>query len=275
MKKLLALVCALTFTLSVGAQIFDMKKTYTGFHYAFSRFNTDGINRFVVAFNQMYQNDIAKGFHQYKGNELGQTFTTSGFRLIWGKKDIKWTFTSDYAFGWGRDKNKAEFKNGIVQHMDIHMYNNQINSSFGVAMKDNKVWAEILYCTSLGKAVIEYSTEYPNGVSSYGTEYKLNGVYTGNIKTMQFGVQLSHKYKKYVFYGRALLPVAIIGPDKSERTFTDPRNSQYAPQDFPSDYNNYVNNPTAYVSQNGALNSSNFKGFSYGFGMFYLIGKDK
>lgn len=274
MRKLLLMASMLSCTL-VHGQLFELKKTYTGFHYAFSRFNAGDINRFVVQFNQKWRNDLDKGFHQYKGKERGQTFTTSGFRVIFGKQEVKFTASMDYAFGWGKEKNEARFKNGIEQHMDLKFRNNQVNFSFGITRNENKVWLEGLYCTNLGKIILEYSTEHLDGERSFGTEYKLNGVYTSNIKTMEFGVQLSYKHKKVVLYTRALVPAIVMGPGKNNRNFVDARTSYEAPNDFPSNYDSYVDDPTGYVAQKGALTSTGFKGFSYGFGMFYLIGKNK
>jgi hypothetical protein len=273
-KKQILILFLFTGTFS-KAQFFEMKKTYTGGHYAFSHFNEDDINKFVVHFNQLWASDLKTGFHQYKGNERGQTFTTSGFRFIFGKEETKWTASMDYAYGFGKDKNEAEFQNGIIQHMDVKFRNNQINFSFGVAKNENKVWLEGLYSTNLGKVIIEYSTEHLNGIQSFGTEYKLNGIYVSTIKTMEFGAQASYKYKKYVFYARAMFPALVIGPGKKERMFVDARSSGTDPKDFPSEYNTYVNDPQAHVSANGSLQSTGFKGLSYGFGMFFLLGKDK
>lgn len=272
MKKYFFLAFMLGATLT-QAQLFEMKKAYTGFHYAFSRFNEDGINRFVVQFNDLYRNDLKTGFHQYKGGERGQTFTTSGFRVIFGKGATKFTLSTDYAYGWGKEKNEAEFNNGIKQYMDLKFRNNQVNLSFGITKNENKVWLEGLYCTNLGKVILEYSTKHLDGQQSFGTEYKLNGVYTGFIKTMEFGAQASYKYGKFVFYGRVLFPAIVIGPGKNERSFTDARTSQEAPSDFPSEYGTYVVNPTQYISTGGSLQSTGFKGLSYGFGMFYFFGK--
>jgi hypothetical protein len=274
MKKTILLLLTLVCT-QAHAQLFELKKTYTGFHYAFSRFDEDGINKFVVQFNKMWEADLNEGFHQYKGNERGQTFTTSGFRFIFKIGERHFTASTDYAYGFGKEKNEATFKNGMTQHMDIKFRCNQVNLSFGIAKKDNKVWLEGLYCTNLGKMILEYSSEYPNGVTSFGTEYKLNGVYVGKIKTMEFGVQASYKYKKYVFYGRALMPAFVIGPSKAERAFVDERSSQVSPKDFPSDYNSYVADPAGHTSRSEYLQSTGFKGFSFGFGMFYLFGKEK
>lgn len=256
------------------AQFFKMKKTYTGGHYAFSKFNPDDINQFVVQFNQMWTGDLETGFSQYQGNERGQTFTTSGLRFIFGNsEDMKFTFSTDYGFGFGKHKNEAVFKNGIIQHMDLKFRNNQVNMTFGITKKEDKVWLEGIYSTNLGKVILEYSTEHLNEVQSFGTEYKLNGVYTSTIKTMEFGVQATYKYKKYVMYTRVLFPAFVIGPDKNERNFVDERTG-YSPNDFPTDYNGYVSNPQGY-NTTGAMQSTGFKGLSYGFGIFYLIGKDK
>jgi hypothetical protein len=274
MKKLFTAAFLLTM-MSVHAQVFVLKKTYTGYHYGFSRFNEDGLNKFVVQFNKMWGDDLQEYFHQYKGGERGQNFTTSGFRFIVGKKETKWTFSTDYAFGFGKDKNEAVFKNGIRQHMVVKFRNNQVNLSFGITKKEEKFWLEALYCTNLAKVIIEYSTEHTNGVQSFGTEYKLNGIYIGTIKTMELGAQVSYKVKKYVFYSRVLFPIAVIGPDKNARNFIDERSGYTAPNDFPSDYDSYVNDPQRYVSEDHSLKSTNFKGLSFGFGMFYLIGKNK
>jgi hypothetical protein len=275
MKRLIPLLFVLL-TFECSAQTFHMKKSYTGYHYGVTNFDESQINQFVVGFNQMWSADLETGFEQYSGRELGLHFTTSGLRLIWGKKeDKKWTGSTDYAFGSGKDKNEAKFKNGIVQHMDIYARNHHINLTFGVAMKENKLWLEGVYCTNLGKVILEYGTEHAHGVTSYGTEYKLNGVYTANIKTMELGFQSSYKYKKYVFYFRALAPIVTTGPDEAERSFVDEKSTQPDPKNFPADYNAYVNTPSTFNSTTQGLQSTGFKGFSYGFGMFYLIGKDK
>lgn len=271
-------ILLLTFFFIVGAclsQIFDMKKTYTGGHYGFKHVENSGFNNFIVQFNNFYNDDQSEKFHQIDGNEFGQTFTTSGFRLIWGKNDMKWTASTDYAFGMGKDKNEAHFANGIEQHMLIRLSSNQINTTFGIALNENKVWLEGMIVNNLSKVIIEYSTVYPNGDESFGSEYKLNGFYTSSIKTMEFGVQASYKYKKYVFYSRAMLPMFIMGPDVRERTFVDARSNQKDPKDFPSDYESYLSDPSGHIERNEQLKSSDFKGYSFGFGMLYLIGKDK
>ncbi|HTF04244.1 MAG TPA: hypothetical protein VK826_09460 [Bacteroidia bacterium] len=274
MKKILSALALLTIV-SAHAQIFEMKKTYTGYHYGFGFWNPDGLNKFVVSFNDMYRDDLKEYFTQYSGRERGMSFTTSGFRFIVGKKETKWTFSTDYAFGAGKEKNEAVFKNGITQHMVVKFRTNQVNFSFGITKKENKVWIEGLYCTNLAKVIIEYSTEHLNGVNSFGTEYRLNGIYIGTIKTMELGAQFSYKWKKNVFYTRILYPIAVIGPDKGKRNFVDDRSGYEAPNDFPSDYNSYVNDPAGYAANNGALQSTGMKGLSFGFGMFHLIGKDK
>jgi hypothetical protein len=275
MKKSLFLFACVAACTTAQAQFFQLKKSYTGYHFAFSRFNPDDINRFVVQFNQRYANDISSGFHQYKGNERGSNFSTSGFRFIFGKGETKWTASVDYAGGGGKEKNQCDFKNGITQNLWLKWRNNQVNFTFGITKKDNKVWLEGLYCTNLGKIILEYSTEHLNGVWSYGTEYKLNGVYTSTIKTMEFGAQVSYKHKKYVFYARALMPTLVIGPSQGERAFVDARSSQADPKTFPSDYNSYLDDPAGHVSRKEYLQSTGMKGFSYGFGFFYLIGKSK
>lgn len=276
MKTILLLMTAAVLPLSMQAQFFEMKKSYTGSHYAFSRFDPDGLNKFVVGFNDRWRDDLNEGFHQYKGSELGLTFTTSGFRVIFGKNEkYKWTISTDYAFGFGKDKNTAEFRNGVEQRMEVRCSKNQVNATFGVALNESKLWLEAYTSTNIAKVLIQYTTVYPNGSESYGSEYKLNGLYRGNLTTQELGLQVSYKYKKYVFYSRAMIPLAISGPKEEERNFIDENNGHEDPTDFPSNYPYYLDNPTAYVAENGQLKSSNFKGISYGFGILYLIGKDK
>jgi len=275
MRITILLLTFLSVSYSLLSQIFEMKKSYTGGHYGFKHVENSGINNFIVQFNQFYSDDLTEKFHQIDGNEFGQTFTTSGFRLIWGKKARKWTASTDYAFGMGKDKNEAHFSNGIEQHMQIRLSSNQINTTFGVALNENKVWLEGMIVNNLSKVMIEYTTVYQNGNESFGTEYKLNGFYSSTIKTMEFGVQASYKYKKYVFYSRAMIPMFIMGPDPRERTFVDSRSNQKDPKDFPSNYESYLNDPKGHIQRNEQLKSSDFKGYSFGFGMLYLIGKDK
>ena len=273
MKKLLLLPFILTYC-QCCAQIFDLKKSYTGYHYAHSPFKEDFINQFVVQFNAMWSADLDEGFSQYKGGELGKHFTTSGLRVIWGK-NTKWTASTDYAFGSGKDKNEARFKNGITQHLTLISRCNQINLTFGIVKKEGKVWLEGIYSTNLGKVFIEYYTEYQDGTESFGSEYKLHGLYTGYIKTAELGFQASRRKKKNVFYTRVLFPVMIMGPAKNERNFVDVTSTQSDPRDFPSEYDAYVSNMEKYFSQSGALQSNSFKGISFGVGMFHMIGKNK
>ncbi len=273
MKNFLLLTLLITHVAS--AQIFEMVKPYTGGHYAFSRFDPNGVNQFAVQFNNLWAADISSGFSQYSGKELGQTFTTSGMRFVWGKKAMQWTASTDYAFGFGKEKNEAKFSNGITQIMNLRATSNQINTTFGVALKENSVWLEGMYCTNIARVFIEYATVHRNGVESYGTEYKLNGLYKGLIRTMGIGAQVSYRKGKYILYSRMLMPVVIVGPGKNERVFTDDQSTQPQPNNFPSNYENYVADPATYSSGNQGLQSSDFKGFSFGFGFFYIIGKTK
>lgn len=274
MKKILTAGLLLV-TMCATAQIFVMKKTYTGYHYGFGMWNPDDLNKFVVGFNEVYRDDLKEYFSQYTGRDRGMNFTTSGMRFIVGKEETKFTFSTDYAFGAGKEKNVAEFTNGIKQHMVVKFRTNQINMTFGITKKEEKVWLELMYCTNLSKVIIEYSTEHLNGVNSFGTEYKLNGQYIGTLKTMELGIQTSRKWKKYVFYARVLYPIAVIGPDKKARTLIDERSGYPEANEFPSDYNMYVNDPSGYKANGGSLTTNGFKGLSIGAGMFYLIGKDK
>ena len=256
------------------SQIFTMRHPYSGSHYAFKRIDPSGLNSFVVEFNQMWADDLSEGFEQYSGNEFGQTFTTSGMRFVWGKKDMKWTASSDYALGFGKSKNSATFNNGITQNMEVRYTSNQINNTFGIALNENKVWLEALYCTNLSRIFIEYSTVHQTGQESFGPEYKLNGLYKGLVRTMEIGVQASYRFKKrYVLYGRFLLPMAIVGPDRSERGFIDDKSVHSDPRNFPGNYDTYVNDPSGHVQRNEGLTSEAFKGISYGFGLLIYVGK--
>ncbi|MCB9233283.1 MAG: hypothetical protein H6581_16620 [Bacteroidia bacterium] len=256
------------------AQLFTLRNPYTGGHQAFTHFDPDGLNQFVVQFNLMYANDLKTGFSQYKGSELGQTFSTSGLRFVWGKKKVQWTASSDASFGIGKKRNTATFKNGLEQNLFLRYTSSQVNVTFGVALKENRYWLEALYCTNLGKIYLEYSTVHLNGVESFGPEYRLNGVYEGTIKTQELGLQASMRFgKRFVLYTRAFYPIAITGPKADERYFTDARTTRDEPNNFPSNYDNYVQDPVTYANEHQGLNSGNFKGLSYGFGLLMMLGK--
>lgn len=260
--------------LQSNAQFFTMRHPYSGSHFAFKQLNVGDLNRFVIGFNQAWAQDIQSGLRQFEEGEFGQTFSTSGMRFVWGKKDMKWTFSTDYAIGFGKAKNEVHFTNGIEQRMEVRYTSNQINNTFGISLKENKVWLEGMYCTNLSRIFIEYSTIHLSGKESFGPEYKLNGLYKGLIRTMEFGAQASYRFKKrYVLYGRVLIPVAIIGPDKSERFFTDEQSVHSDPRNFPTNYETYVNAPADHVSSNGQMSTEGFKGLSYGFGMLIYVGK--
>jgi hypothetical protein len=76
-----------------------------------------------------------------------------------------------------------------------------------------------------------------------------------------------------VFYSRILYPIITTGPDDAERFLTDERSTRPAPNDFPSNYENYVQDPDAYTAGNQGLSTNGFKGLSFGFGMFIIFGK--
>jgi hypothetical protein len=268
-------VLAFATAIKANAQFIQMKKTYTGSYYGFKQIDPAGLNKFVVGFNEMGGSGMTEKFHQYKGGEFGQTFTTSGFRFIFGNNTNKWTLSTDYAFGMGKDKNEAKYANGVEQHMTVRYSTNFVTTTFGRTFKENKYWLEGMLTTNLSKMYIEYSTVYPNGQESFGSEYKLNGLYKSTIKTMEIGVQATYKYKKYLMFARAFVPMFTLGPDEKERNFVDERNNNSQPTDFPSNYSTYSNDQAAYVNNNDQLKSTDFKGISYGFGIIYLIGKEK
>jgi len=275
MQKIFIILCVLM-GINVNAQFFTMRHAYSGSHFAFKKINTGDLNRFVVSFNQLWATDIKSGYRQFKDNEFGQTFTTSGMRFVWGQKDMKWTFSTDYALGFGKVKNKVKFTNGIEQSMEVRYTSNQINNTFGISLKENKVWLEALYCTNLSRVFIEYSTIHLSGTESFGSEYKLNGLYKGLIKTMEFGLQTSYRFKKrYVLYARFLMPASIIGPSKDERVMIDERSVHSDPRNFPANYESYVNDPSGHISRNEQMRTDGFKGVSDGFGMLIYLGKIK
>lgn len=258
----------------VQAQFFTMRHPYSGSHYGFKTVDVGDLNRFVVGFNKAWSADIQSGFRQFEKNEFGQTFTTSGMRFVWGNNDMKWTFSTDYAFGAGKAENEVLFTNGITQKMNVRYTSNQINQTFGVSLKENKVWLEALYCTNLSKIFIEYSTVHLSERESFGPEYKLNGIYQGVIKTMEFGAQASYRYKKrYVLYARFLLPLAVVGPSDNERVFIDEQSVHSDPREFPTEYSTYVNDPTTHINNRNQMSTEGFKGMSYGFGMLIYVGK--
>lgn len=275
MRKLLPGLFLLMTASAANAQFIQMKKTYTGTYYGFKRIDPAGLNKFVVGFNEMYGAGMTEKFHQYKGGEFGQTFTTSGLRFIFGNGENKWTLSTDYAFGMGKDKNEAKFSNGVEQRMMIRYSTNFVTTTFGRTFKENKYWLEGMLTTNLSKMFIQYTTVYPNGQESFGSEYKLNGLYSANIKTMEFGIQATFKHKKSLLFVRAFVPLFVMGPDEKQRNFVDERNNNSSPTDFPSNYNTYVNDASAYSNNNDQLKSTNFKGFSYGFGFIHLIGKEQ
>lgn len=274
MKRTFFLILSFGLMIQAYGQFFTMRHPYSGSHYAFKQINPGDLNRFVVDFNQMWANDITTGFTQFKGDEFGQTFTTSGMRFVWGKKEMQWTISTDYALGFGKAKNNVVFKNGIEQNMEVRYTSNQINNTFGIALKENKIWLEAMYCTNLSNIFVEYSTVHLSGQESFGPEYKLNGLYKGLLRTMEFGAQASYRFKKrYVLYGRCLLPVAIVGPDASERGLIDAQSVHSDPRNFPGNYATYVNDPSGHISRNEGMSSEGFKGFSYGFGLLIYVGK--
>lgn len=273
MRNIILLMAFVSFTAQSQDKFFQIRNPYQGSHYAFSSFDAAEINQFIVQFNETWNEDISDGFDLYDGNELGMTFSTSGMRFVWGKKDMKWTASTDYAIGFGKTKNEVSFRNGISQKMELRSTSNQINNTFGISLDENKFWFEGLYCTNIRRIFIEYSTVHLNDIESFGPEYKLNGLYKGLIRTMEFGAQASYRKKKYIMYARVQYPIAIVGPGKDERYFTDAQSKHANPTDFPSNYNTYVSDPQGHYERKEGLMTSGFKGLSYGFGIMMIIGK--
>lgn len=106
---------------------------------------------------------------------------------------------------------------------------------------------------------------HPDGVESWGSEYALNGVYTGSAPHFEVGLVAGYQINDRIFIPvRFLLPFTFIPDRLLLKDFEVDQLNQY----FPMDYHRYIQDPTGVLENEIGLADKDFySGFRIQFGI--------
>lgn len=122
---------------------------------------------------------------------------------------------------------------------------------------------------------LRYSTLYPDGSESIGTEYKLNGYYDGLTSAFEFGPQFTYRIGPVGSFFRMSWVLPNFPPGKNIVTMEDYSNNHYPPTDFPSNYVTYATDPVTFVVNNDGLLTDSFEGNRITIGLTWFLGARK
>lgn len=101
------------------------------------------------------------------------------------------------------------------------------------------------------------ATVYPDGSLSYGTEYRLNGVYTGAPTYFEAGLVAGVALGDRLFVPvRLTLPMDLLGNETALLDMDVRQLNNYFPRDFPR----FVNDPTGSAEHEAAIQERDFMG---------------
>ena len=169
---------------------------YVNVGYSVDRFDPDGINLFHTTFNDFWGNQLSSGWEQVKGNELSHPFFALGFKGV-GEKEVGLSWGIGFQYGSGSFRNSTTWTSGVVQQYHFRARHFMWTAEIGMAIKQRFLLD--FYISGTGKTLaLTYTTVYADGSESIGTEYKLNGFYSGLTSALEFGPQVSYRHWKKV-----------------------------------------------------------------------------
>lgn len=246
---------------------------YIDIGYSVDKYNPEGLNQFHTTFNDFWGNELSDGWDQVSGNELSHPFFALGFRGI-AAEDIGISWAIGYQYGKGGFKNSTTWSSSVVQRYHFTARHHQWTAHFGMAVKETFLME--LYISATAKFLgLRYTTLYPDGSESIGTEYKLNDYYDGLTSALEFGPQFTYRKRRFAGYVRLSWPVPNFPPAKNIVTLQDYSSNHYPPTDFPANYTTYATDPIGFVENNDGVLTDSFEGRRITFGITWLIGGNK
>lgn len=273
MRKALAILfIGLLGKITLFAQDIDVYG-YIDAGYSIDKFDATKLNQFHSTFNSFWGSELSDGWDDVSGNEFSHPFFALGFRGISVKK-VGLAWASGFQYGRGGFKNSTTWTSSVVQRYVFRAKHFMWTASIGASVK--KSFLAELYISATAKSLgLRYSTLYPDGSESIGTEYKLNGYYTGLTSALEFGPQLTYRKKAFYVFARLSWPVPNFPPAKGIVVLQDFSSNHYPPTDFPANYTTYAAQPITFVENNDGLLTDDFEGRRFTFGVAWLIGGNK
>lgn len=246
---------------------------YADLGYSIDQFDASGLNEFHSSFNSFWGTALDQNWENISGNELSHPFFALGVRGISTKKvGLSWAI--GFQYGKGGFKNATTWSSGIIQRYHLTARHYMWTANFGAAIKSK--YLIDLYISGTAKNLgLRYSTLYPDGSESIGTEYRLNGYYSGLTSALEVGPQFTYRRRALAAYIRISWPIPNFPPAKNIVTLQDYSSNHYPPTDFPENYVTYATDPITFVENNDGLLTDQFEGRRFSIGITYLIGGRK
>ena len=256
-------------TLLLGQGIFSGGISLYG-EYSSSQFETKGINTFVNSFNNFWGEQLSTPLTEFKGNEFSHPNIGIGFRVI---SRGKMGFSGSTAFMYGKTKYSTtnQWSTQVENEMLFKVRDLQWTVNAGLHF-GNLFYLEAYSGAHIRRLFMEYATVYPDGSRSLSSEYKLNGLYSGNVSTFDVGVQAGFRIKFVMLYARLTKPLSNFPTGKGLISLDDYDNVNYPPSEFPTDYEIYATDPIQFVEEDLGLKTDDFEGMRLSIGIELIFG---
>ena len=239
--------------------------------YSLDKFETEGMNSFVSTFNDFWGNKLSQPYEEFTGNEFSHGNFGMGFRVI---SSGHVGFSAGTAFLYGRKTftHSATWNNGVVNDLDFYARDLQWSINLGIHI-ENLLFLEAYADANIRKLEMGHYTVYQDGSRSLSSEYKLNGLYTGTVSSMDVGFQAGLRlYNYFMIFCKPTWPMKNFPPGKDLIGLDDYTTVNYPPSEFPSDYRLYATDPVSFVEQDKGVKTDQFEGFRLAFGIEIIFG---
>lgn len=231
-------------SLSASAQFSHGPTIHVG--YQGSGIHPTDLNTFVSTFNTYYQGVIPVPLKSYS------LFPSHGFNIGVGYRFFKRERTAPslyigYAYAQTMTKNRAVFQNGIGYDFGLKMRDHLVYIEGGVGIK-GRVFVNACADFLIRKGTMRSATVYQDGTKSIGTEYDLNGMYTGSTVAFAPGISIGARVWHFFINGRLLYSIPML---KSTLYLTDYSVMRYRSHDFPKDFGVFINDVSGSNQENG------------------------
>jgi hypothetical protein len=223
------------------------------------------MNRFVSTFNQHYEGVIPKPLKAYS------VFPSHGFNAGIGYRFFKResggvTGYVGYSYAQTRNRNTATFKNRLGYDFGMKFRDHFFYLEAGAGIR-GRFFVNGCLDFLFRKTTIRSSTVYQDGTKSIGSEYDINGMYTGTTNAFAPGISLGGRVWHFFIVSRLLYTVPLI---KSSLYLTDYSVLRMRSHDFPQDFEGFLVDVTGENQENG-IKSDGFNGLLFQLNIEFMI----
>lgn len=237
--------------------------------YSVDKFNPEGINEFSSTFNQFWAGELEEDWGTLKGSELSAPIFGIGFKSV-SEKTIAFSWATGFQYQAAGFKNQTTWNSGVVQHYKFRSRDYLWTAQAGVAW-NNMLRAEFYLAGGMRSLGLRYTTRYQDGSESIGTEYRLNGYYSGRIALFELGGELSCQLGPLALFARYSAGLKNFPPGKGLVVLMDDSSNILPPTDFPSNYTTYATDPVTFIEDNDGMITDNFQVNRFTFGVYWVL----